>query len=1003
MAQPSGPTRRNVLRAGAVGAVLVGGPPVLRSSPAPASTATAPVAATVNVDTTAAIPLQPGLVGYNLHITNRAYSFTDDSYRSLVAQLQPRWGRWSAGTANNVFDAHTGQMPEERRAQLFDKRNQYYGYDWERRLVMGKNAGYLDLIAYYDTLRETCASLTVVVNTFTATPEEAADLVRFCADNSIIVDYWELQNEPYLFTGGASALPKFFNSASDYLNKVQPYHDAIKAVDTNAKTVIAYTPSGDQLWDQTIHGVANPWWDAIVWHSYEAYDPIPSDGIGFTQSMENGNWLTAEYRRRIDADYLANSRLTPTPIIQNELDVRVSGPLYNTQYNAVFNAESVMRLTTAPTADTRMLTGSGGIPLWILDAANDHTDQVLDAMERNTTVDTNTLDHALYFRTVGVANVIVNEAVNNSAARWNASVTGSVTVAALDDSGAASTVDALYATAYQGGLGGGSKNYALITNKSAQIHQVDLQLAGTTLAAPVTAVSCSATDPQAANTATAPTAIAPQTAAYADGSQITVPPYSVVRVEWDRTTAVAAPRTPRITHIQVTGSTSAVLKWWNVPHAQSYTLHYGTSPGVYPNTQTASVSSGTVVAGLSAHTTYYFAVTATGPGGTTPLSNEASATTSSPGVPAAVTAIGRRTGVATVKWSSVKGADGYLVRYGTSPTALTDSTEAGNRTGLDIAGLTSGQNYYFTVEAHNGAGSSGQSAAVTAQPSLDLPYSPHTVRLSTPNTATSAALAWNPSLVRSLLEVFEDGSAADWTVQQGTWSVIDHPDPSRATKVYATTTTSGLCETSAGRTGWADLAMEAQVEVSTFAPTGTVSLLCRYTDTNNYYRFVYDNGAQAFKLIRAVNGAFTTLAQISVANTLAAIPPFATLDPTRMRMIFEAVGSTLTCYVNNIQILTAQDSTHTTGEIALGSNRQTAYFDKVYVWTDNMTGSSDGTYTVYRSTSPQSGYAAVASGLTQPQWVDATITAGNHYYYRVAAVRRGVESLGSSNILTVVT
>jgi sulfatase modifying factor 1 len=45
-------------------------------------------------------------------------------------------------------------VPEERRAQMFEKRNQYYGYDWERRINAGKNDGYLDLIAYYDSLRE---------------------------------------------------------------------------------------------------------------------------------------------------------------------------------------------------------------------------------------------------------------------------------------------------------------------------------------------------------------------------------------------------------------------------------------------------------------------------------------------------------------------------------------------------------------------------------------------------------------------------------------------------------------------------------------------------------------------------------------------------------------------------------------------------------------------------------------------------------------------------------
>ena len=198
-------------------------------------------------------------------------------------------------------------------------------------------------------------------------------------------------------------------------------------------------------------------------------------------------------------------------------------------------------------------------------------------------------------------------------------------------------------------------------------------------------------------------------------------------------------------------------------------------------------------------------------------------------------------------------------------------------------------------------------------------------------------------------------------------------------------------------------AMEAQVEVTSLAGSGTVSVLVRYTDANNHYRFVYDNGASEFQLIKASGGTLTTLASISRASVVAnLIPPFATLDVTHMRMQFEAIGNKLVAYVNNIQILTATDSSHASGAIALGSDGQSALFDKVLAWIDNMTGSAN-TYSVYRSTSPQSGYSQVASGLTSPTWVDNTITAGHTYYYKVKAVRSGVESLGDSNVLTVVS
>ncbi|MBF8190212.1 fibronectin type III domain-containing protein [Nonomuraea sp. K274] len=978
------PTRRAVLLwGGAAGLAVTFGV----AQPARAVSGAAAVPAGVEVDDSADIPLQPGLIGYNMHITNRAYHFTDDAYRALIARLQPRWGRWSAGTANNVFDPRTGTMPEERRAQMFDKRNQYYLYDWERRVNAGKNDGYMDLVRYYDSLRETCAALTMVVNTFTGTPAEAADLARFCADNHILVDYWELQNEPYLFTGGASALPKFYNSATDYLNKVKPFHDAIRGVDPDAKTVIAYTPTGGNAWDDRIYQITAPWWDAIVWHTYEA------------GSRETGNWLAAAFRDRIGDDYLARSRLSPTPILQNELDVRVAGPLYNTQYNAVFNAEAVMRLTTAPKENTRMLTGAGGIPLWILDAAQDHTDKTLDALELGTTIDSGALDHQLYFKTVGVANVIVNEAVNNSAARWQTTVTGGATVAARDGAGSALDVPALFATGYRGGFGGNMKNYALMTNKSAEEHVIDFRVGGATLNTQVTAVYSASADPDAGNTADNPARISQQSVTYPDGSAVTIPPYSVVRLEWARSGSPAAPRTPRITSAEVTGATSVRLKWWNSPNATSYTIHYGTTPGVYTQTRTASSAAGTTVTGLAAGGTYHFAVTATGAGGNSGHSNEVGVTTQAPPTPTNAVAVGRRAGTVTVTWRSVPLATGYVVRYGTSTSALTQTLQAGNRMGADIDGLTAGTRYHFTVEAFNGAGSSAPSAAVSAMPVLNLPYTPVRLRLSTPDTAASAALTWDPSLVRTFRDYFEDGDAAGWTVASGTWSVTDHPDPARATKVYAATSATGLSETVNGDAAWASVSIDAQIAVTSFTANGTVSVLGRYTDSGNYYRFVYDHADQRFKLIRAVNGTFTTLAQIDLTDVG---QPFYPVDVTNMRLVLEAVGDDLACYVNHLPVLTAQDSAHPTGAFALGANRQVASFDKVHVWTDNMTGTG-GTYSLYRSTSPQSGYTRIASGLTSPQYTDTGITAGRTYYYRVSAVRDGVESLGNSNILTVVT
>ncbi|MGG1554524.1 fibronectin type III domain-containing protein [Paenibacillus ferrarius] len=958
--------------------------------------------ATVNVDTTTEYDLQEGLIGYNMHITNRAYQFTDPAFVDMVKDLNAKWGRWSAGTANDVFNVKTGQMPEERNAQMFDNRKLYYKYEWEREIASGK--GYMDLVAYYEFLRKTGSRLTIVVNGFTSTPDEIADLVKFCQDNNILVDYWELSNEPYLFNGGTTALPKFYNSAVDYLNKLKPFRDAIKAVDPNAKTTVAYTPKGNNTWDTSIlnytAGAAVPWWDAIVWHTYEANDPDSSNGVTFDESMKNGNWLLPQLRSRIDNNYLTNSELNPTPIIQNELDVKVSGPLYNTQYNAIYNAEAMMRLSTVPKANNYMLTGTGGIPLWTIDAAVDYNDRVLDAYQKDQVFDSASVDHELYFKTAGLSNKLVNQAINNSTKRWNVSVSGGTTVATLSDTLNASTIPALYATAYKGNYNNNNKNYVLITNKSDKSHDVTIQMNGTNVNAAKTAYYTSSTNPQSGNSSSAPTAVSIQTASYTSTNPILVPPYSVMRVEWNRSDALTVPVPTRITSAETGAGNTVNLKWWPIDGATSYTVKYGTASGSYSSTVSAGTATQFTVSGLSANTVYYFAVTANNASGASGVSNEVKARTAIPAVPTATRAFGQRGNMAQVEWQSVPYATGYKVKYGTSPGVYTNTLDAGNRMGMNVEGLTSGTTYYFVVTAYNGKGESAASSELSAKPVLDLAYTPNNLQ-SAGGTSTSAKLTWEPSFVRAFKDYFEDGVATDtWTETKGTWAVIDHPSAQRDTKVYEVTSTGGLAQSNTGSASWQDYFVEANVEVNSWNADGTVSILGRYSDDNNYYRYVYDNSDQTFKLIKSVGGTFTTLATTTLAS-LQATSYFEPFDINNMHMIMEFVGSSIKCYIDSREILSATDSSLASGKIALAANKQQAMFDRVYAWVDNMTGSA-GTYKIYRSTSPQSGYSVVASGLTSPTYTDTGLTPGTTYYYKVNAVKSGVESVENSDVLTVV-
>jgi hypothetical protein len=823
-----------------------------------------------------------------------------------------------------------------------------------------------------------------------------------------------------LFNGGGTAIPKFVNSSTDYLNKVKPFNDAIKAVDPNAKTAIAYSTRGNATWDQNIKAYANPFWDAIVWHTYEANDDseTPPTLPDFTKSMENGNYVLPLLRSRIDSNYLANSNINPIPMIQNELDVRVSGPLYATEYNAVYNAEGVMRLTTAPEADTTMLTATGGLPLWAVDAANSYTDLALDKWEKNATFDSTSVDHGLYYKLPGLASKIIYAAINNSMKRWDATVTGGTTVTTMDEASPPnfSTAPALYATAYKGDFNNNNKNYVLITNKSDSPHTVTIKMNNTTVTAPLTVTYITSSDPQTQNNRSNPTAVQIQSAS--SSNPVTVPPYSVMRVEWSRSDALTVPTTTRVTSATV-GNNSTTLKWWPIDGATGYKIKYGTTSGSYATTIDVGNVTTYTVTGLSANTNYYLTAVAYNSAGDSANTNEVNIKTAVPATPTVTRAVGLRNGQASdgtvtdgqaqVEWKSVTNATGYKVKYGTtSGGPYTTTIDAGDRLGMLIDGLTPGTNYYFVVTAYNGKGESAASSELSAQPRIDTVFSPNNLRTNG-GSSTSAVLNWDPSYVPVLSDYFEDGSTSLWTVTKGTWALSPHPDngTTRDTHVYESTSTGGLAQTNAGDSTWSDYYVHANVEVSSWNSTGTVSILGRYTDDDNYYRFVYDNGDQQFKLILASGGTFTTLQTVDLSY-LQAEKTFEPLDTSNMDLIMDFHGSTIDCYLNNSLILSANDSTFGSGKIALASNAQQAMFDKVFVYTGTL-GTPAITYNVYRSTSAaaifkqyDSTLTPIATGLTSPSYTNTGLTPGTTYYYKVTAVRSGKETQENSNVLTVV-
>ncbi|MHB1156682.1 MAG: PA14 domain-containing protein [Phycisphaerales bacterium] len=63
-------------------------------------------------------------------------------------------------------------------------------------------------------------------------------------------------------------------------------------------------------------------------------------------------------------------------------------------------------------------------------------------------------------------------------------------------------------------------------------------------------------------------------------------------------------------------------------------------------------------------------------------------------------------GSATLNWSAVTGATGYIVRYGTATGVYPNALDVGNVTDYTLTGLTNNQAYLFAIEACNAGGAS---------------------------------------------------------------------------------------------------------------------------------------------------------------------------------------------------------------------------------------------------------------------------------------------------------
>jgi hypothetical protein len=471
----------------------------------------------VNFATNDATPLNPGFNGFNNNLKN-AVEYYDPNFQHILATLSPGWLRFPGGTDSEAFDWASGEIASSWVNALAADSYQQGINVAALPVVAGKGGSLISDFALM-ARRVGGAKIIVSVNAFTDTPESARDFARYALKNRIPVAAWELANEPYTWIKFGA----FFTDATDYANKMKPYRDAIKAADPDAVVALYFSEAGHPsvAWDNALASYSPRYWDAVTYHEYV----YPGNLTTFDDLMAAANRNLFSNSTSHVTDYLMPRNNPEVMYLVSEVSPAAGqgGVLLGTLYGGIYSAEFSLRMSTLPqvkhVASFQMLSNAG------IDETNNNLDVVMDAYEDGTTTNTSSLNFGFFLSAQAAGEAVANGALHNSVRVYATAATGGPT-APVDGGG---RIPAVYAQAYEGRNG---KRYVVLTNKSSSTAVAQILQDGVMQTNQMLRTFVTGTDPGLFNTAPLPDTVTIHTEAVTTPAAVTIPPYSVERLEW---------------------------------------------------------------------------------------------------------------------------------------------------------------------------------------------------------------------------------------------------------------------------------------------------------------------------------------------------------------------------------------------------------------------------------------------------------------------------------------
>jgi hypothetical protein len=472
----------------------------------------------VSFVTTNSTPLNPGFSGSNDDLKN-AVEYYDPNFQQMATTLSPGWLRFPAGTESEAFDWSSGQIVQAWSNALGKNSDQSNNLENTLPVVMGKGGSKFGDFAAM-AAKVGGAKIIVSVNTYTDTTNSVAAFARYALTNHIPVVAWELANEPYTWVPYG-----LFTNGADYATQMKPFRDAIKAVDSNAVVALYFSNAGNQntVWDNSLTNYTPKYWDAVTYHQYI----LPDGPTNFDDLMARANGNLATNTTSYVTNYLMRLNDADMTYMITEQDAASGhgGLLNGTLYGGIYSAEYALRMSTIPqvkyVASYQMLSAAG------IDVTNDNFPAAKVAYSHGYTTNTAGLDFGFFLSAQAAGEAVANGALYRSTGVYATTTTGGPTVPAKGSN----SVPAVYAQAYQGGNG---RRYVVLVNKGASNLLASIKQDGVTQGNANTnkflETFVTGADPSLTNSSPPPNNVQIQT--QIGGNPVTLPPYSVMRVEW---------------------------------------------------------------------------------------------------------------------------------------------------------------------------------------------------------------------------------------------------------------------------------------------------------------------------------------------------------------------------------------------------------------------------------------------------------------------------------------